>query len=309
MALEDLTGTKYLNSLVKTNPLGTDLLDDADGHLRGIKNTLVTSFPNISGAVTATHTQLSLLASFTNLKGAATKSTTYPVVVGDEGKVLVCNTSGGAFPINLPAVATAGAGFILHVVLATAGNDLTITPDGAETINGAATKVLNTAYQGVSLICTGSEWLVYNEVLPQDTVRLTGNQTIAGNKTLSGATTLSGGLSLTSAAVITKGVSVADHTDTSTAGAITFDFADGNILEHTLDENLTAITLSNLVANGVYEIWLTQDAATARTVSGWSGVTWVGGSAPTMNTTLSALTVIQLRKNGSIILGTALNAG
>jgi hypothetical protein len=67
MALEDLTGTKYLDSLVATNPVGaTDPKSEGDDHIRGIKNTLLTTFPNITGAVTATHTELNILDGVTS---------------------------------------------------------------------------------------------------------------------------------------------------------------------------------------------------------------------------------------------------
>lgn len=62
MALEDLTGDKYINSLVSSNPVGnTDKVKTLDDHIRGIKNVLLKSFPNITGAVTATQTELNLL--------------------------------------------------------------------------------------------------------------------------------------------------------------------------------------------------------------------------------------------------------
>lgn len=58
MALEDLTGTKYLDSLVITNPAFDDVRSEGDDHIRGIKNVVTKSFPNVAGAVTKTHTQL-----------------------------------------------------------------------------------------------------------------------------------------------------------------------------------------------------------------------------------------------------------
>jgi hypothetical protein len=59
MALEDLTGTKYINSLNELWPDGAvDTPDAGDDHIRGIKNVLKKSFPNITGAVTLTHTQI-----------------------------------------------------------------------------------------------------------------------------------------------------------------------------------------------------------------------------------------------------------
>lgn len=55
MALE--TGT-YISDLVATNPTGSDALAFADDHLRLVKQTIKNTFPNISGAVTKTHTQI-----------------------------------------------------------------------------------------------------------------------------------------------------------------------------------------------------------------------------------------------------------
>lgn len=55
MALE--TGT-FISDLVATNPTGSDALAFADDHLRLIKNTVKATFPNISGAVTKTHTEI-----------------------------------------------------------------------------------------------------------------------------------------------------------------------------------------------------------------------------------------------------------
>ena len=63
MGLE--TGT-YLDALVPTNPASTDGLAQADDHIRLIKSTLANSFPGITGAVTATHTELNALDGITS---------------------------------------------------------------------------------------------------------------------------------------------------------------------------------------------------------------------------------------------------
>jgi len=55
MGLE--TGT-YISDLNSANPLGTDLKSAGDDHLRLIKSTILATFPNITGAVTSTHTEL-----------------------------------------------------------------------------------------------------------------------------------------------------------------------------------------------------------------------------------------------------------
>jgi len=58
MALE--TGT-YINSLVASNPVSTDGIAQADDHMRLIKSTVKATFPNITGAVTADHTEINHL--------------------------------------------------------------------------------------------------------------------------------------------------------------------------------------------------------------------------------------------------------
>ena len=55
MALE--TGT-YISDLVATNPTSTDPKSEGDNHLRLIKSFVKATFPNVTGAVTKTHTQL-----------------------------------------------------------------------------------------------------------------------------------------------------------------------------------------------------------------------------------------------------------
>ena len=62
MALE--SGT-YINSLVATNPVATDGLAQADDHMRLIKATIKATFPNGTGAITSTHTELNALDGYT----------------------------------------------------------------------------------------------------------------------------------------------------------------------------------------------------------------------------------------------------
>lgn len=60
MPLETAT---FINGLVSSNPAASDGLNQADDHLRLIKSTLLATFPNIAGAVTASDTQLNSLLS------------------------------------------------------------------------------------------------------------------------------------------------------------------------------------------------------------------------------------------------------
>lgn len=58
MGLE--TGT-YIDSLNTSNPGATDSVAQGDDHIRLLKSTIKNSFPNITGAMTSTHTELNLL--------------------------------------------------------------------------------------------------------------------------------------------------------------------------------------------------------------------------------------------------------
>ena len=49
----------YINGLDPTLPTGADPVPEGDNHLRIIKSTLKTTFPNVAGAVTADHVALS----------------------------------------------------------------------------------------------------------------------------------------------------------------------------------------------------------------------------------------------------------
>lgn len=68
MGLETAT---YINGLVATNPVGaTDPKSAGDDHLRLIKATLLATFAGITGAVTATHTELNYVHGATGTTGS-----------------------------------------------------------------------------------------------------------------------------------------------------------------------------------------------------------------------------------------------
>lgn len=85
MALETATHISGLNS---SNPVSTDAISAADDHIRLIKSTLLATFPNITGAMNATHTELNTVAD----GGTAATSTTLVdadrFVVNDDGTMV-----------------------------------------------------------------------------------------------------------------------------------------------------------------------------------------------------------------------------
>lgn len=72
---------------------------------------------------------------------------------------------------------------------------------------------------------------------------------------------------------------------TATDGAtVTFDLSQGNLQKVTLGGNRT-LALSNVSTGQCFIIKLVQDGTGSRTVTWWSGISWAGGSAPTLTTT------------------------
>lgn len=92
--------------------------------------------------------------------GVLTKTAAYTVALGDFGKLIDADAAGGDFTITLPVAATAGDGFSVAVKNTGSSGTVTIDGDGAETLDGAASKTLTSQYDGLTLRCDGSEWHV-----------------------------------------------------------------------------------------------------------------------------------------------------
>jgi hypothetical protein len=63
MAVESAT---YINQLDATKPGATDLKSEGDDHVRLVKSAVKATFPNVTGAVTATHTELNYVDGVTS---------------------------------------------------------------------------------------------------------------------------------------------------------------------------------------------------------------------------------------------------
>lgn len=63
MGLE--TGVTYISDLNPLNPAEGDQAKDGDNHIRITKGAIKTTFPNVTGAVTASHTELNLIDGLT----------------------------------------------------------------------------------------------------------------------------------------------------------------------------------------------------------------------------------------------------
>ena len=93
MALEVAT---YISGLNPANPTAVDALAGADDHLRLIKSTITATFPNITGAMTVSHTLLngfdgritSLEGRTDSLDGLVVNAATFQYRLGASGWVV-----------------------------------------------------------------------------------------------------------------------------------------------------------------------------------------------------------------------------
>jgi hypothetical protein len=67
---------------------------------------------------------------------------------------------------------------------------------------------------------------------------------------------------------------------------ITFDMSLSNFHKVILGGNRT-LAVSNVDTGQSFSVRLTQDGTGTRTVTWWSGISWAGGSAPTLTTTIN----------------------
>jgi hypothetical protein len=93
------------------------------------------------------------------------KTSAYTVTVDDRNDTILCDASGGAFPVNLLPAADAGNGFRVTIKkIDSSTNAVTIDGDSSETLDGATTKLLEEQYQSVTYVSDGTEWHQVAEV-------------------------------------------------------------------------------------------------------------------------------------------------
>ncbi len=130
MALE--SGT-YINSLNASNPASTDGLGQADDHLRLIKSTIKATFPNLTGAVTATQSQLN------NTTSIPTVLTDLGISDGSNGQVLKTDGSGNFSFFTLPEGSTDTNFYLSGGSYSSGTLSLTVTGASNVTVTGFPT--------------------------------------------------------------------------------------------------------------------------------------------------------------------------
>ena len=87
-----------------------------------------------------------------------TKTGTYTAANTDT--VILCDPTGGAFTVTLPAAADNTGKLFYFKNISSGGNAVTIDGNGAETIDDAATLILSSPYDARTLVCDGTEWWI-----------------------------------------------------------------------------------------------------------------------------------------------------
>jgi microcystin-dependent protein len=78
----------FIDGLVDTNPVSTDSLQAADDHLRLIKSAIKATFPSVTGAINATHTEINTAADGSTSATSTTLVDADRLVVNDDGTMV-----------------------------------------------------------------------------------------------------------------------------------------------------------------------------------------------------------------------------
>lgn len=92
-------------------------------------------------------------------EGVYTSSTT----LDERAFNVICDATGGAFTLTLPAVADCRGRIYFIKKIDASANAVTIDGNGAQTIDGAATYVINAQYNAVTIVAGSSEWHVISQ--------------------------------------------------------------------------------------------------------------------------------------------------
>jgi hypothetical protein len=111
--------------------------------------------------MTAFHKKMSLTgAQYRSVREIDETATLTP----DDDYIVLADATAGAIVLNLPPAAAAydaarGAGMVVVVKRLNDGaNAVTITPDGAEAVDGAGTLALGTQYHVATIVSDGTTW-------------------------------------------------------------------------------------------------------------------------------------------------------
>ena len=133
----------------------------------------------------------------TGIDGSATaKSADYTVTDTDNIRTILMTTSSTTRTVTLPTLAD-NLNRVITVVKVDSGSGfVTLDGEGAETINGATTRTIQTQYKNITIQAGASEWTVISENMPYGSNTNDATQTgfvgeyLAGNRAFASETSL-----------------------------------------------------------------------------------------------------------------------
>lgn len=115
------------------------------------------SFNNVIGAL---DTSSFLTGTVTAETPVISKTADYPIVNGDQGKVINANPTGGAFTLTLPSAITVQDGWSITIRHSGTANQVKIATVSSQTINGATGRSLTQSFETITLVSDGANWHV-----------------------------------------------------------------------------------------------------------------------------------------------------
>lgn len=282
------TGT-FISDLVATNPTSSDPKAEGDDHIRLVKSTVKATFPNITGAVTPTHTELNRVAGVTSAIQTQLNSKA-PLASPTLTGVPTAPTAPPGTPTNQIAtcefVVSQALSATLPGQLGQAGKFLTTdgtdaswagVPGGVQSVGLSVPSFLSVANSPI----TGSGTLAVSysgTALPVlyggtgvTTSTGSGANVLGTSPSISGPT-LSGAVDVTGS----------QRGGITAVSALAIDCSLGNYFTKTINANST-FTITNAPASRAYSFTL-ELTHTSGTVTWPTSVQWPGGTAPTLTT-------------------------
>lgn len=144
-----------------------------------------------------------LNGNFTNLdaflltaSNITTRATTATdgITSADQNKLILANAASGAYPEDLPAASSVANGFMVIIKKTdSSGNTVTVTPNGADTVEGISSFVLGSQYAFVALVSDHvSNWDIIGQTAPA--VNTATSSTLGIVKPDNSTITISGGV-------------------------------------------------------------------------------------------------------------------
>lgn len=173
-----------LNKLAATTA-SRALVSDGSGFVSAATTT-ATEIGYVNGVTSAIQTQIDTKqAILSSIVSKATADSPYTALTSTD--VITINSAGGPTTVNLyTAVGNTGRKIkIIKTDASSATNIVTIDPNSTETINGAATYLLHTQYQSVTLVSDGTNWVIFDRYIPSKWVSSSGALSDTTNVSLS----------------------------------------------------------------------------------------------------------------------------